>query len=85
VLFVVCDGPELEQYKAELEEQLPVSVEAVLVEELENRLEVSACDAEPLWRLAVISFYHVHEVQKLGEPRGIETFVLLTEITLDGL
>jgi hypothetical protein len=85
VLFVECNGPELEQYKAELEEQLPVMVEAVLVEELESRLEECASDAEPPWRLAVTTFYHVHEVEKLVEPRGIETFALLTETTLDGL
>src|ERR687894_77299 len=30
VLFVECNGPELEQYKAELEQYLPVTVEAVL-------------------------------------------------------
>ena len=81
VLFVECNGPELEQYKAELEEQLPVMVEAVLVEELEKRVS----DTEPPWRLAVTTFYHVHEVEKLVEPRGIETFALLTETTLDGL
>ena len=85
VLFVECNGPELEQYKAELEEQLPVMVEAVLVKELESRLEERASDTELPWRLAVTTFYHVHEVEKLVEPRGIETFALLSEATLDGL
>jgi GntR family transcriptional regulator len=85
VLFVECNGPELEQYKAELEAHLPVTVEAVLVEELEDRLEERVSDAEMPWRLAVTTFYHVHEVEKLVEPRGIETFALLTEATLDGL
>jgi GntR family transcriptional regulator len=92
VLFVECNEPELEQYKAELEEQLPVTVEAVLVEELEDRLEERVSDAELPWRLAVTTFYHVHEVEyhvheveKLVEPRSIKTFALLTEATLDGL
>jgi GntR family transcriptional regulator len=85
VLFVECNELELEQYKAELEEQLPVTVEAVLVDELENRLEECASDTEPPWRLRVTTFYHVHEVEKLMEPRGIETFALLTETTLDAL
>ena len=84
VLFVECNGPELEQYKAELEKQLPVMVEAVLVEELETRLGECASNAEP-WRLAITTFYHVHEVEKLVGQRGIETFALLTEATLDGL
>src|SRR5215210_7544367 len=50
VLFVECNEPELEQYKAELEEQLPVTVEAVLLEELENRVLEAQ---EPSWRLVV--------------------------------
>ncbi len=37
------------------------------------------------WRLAVTTFYHVHEVEGLMGPRGLETFALLTEATLDGL
>jgi GntR family transcriptional regulator len=82
VLFVECNEPELEQYKAELEEQLPVMVEAVLLEELESRVRE---DEEPSWRLVVTTFYHIHEVEKLMEPRGTETFALLTETTLDGL
>ena len=81
VLFVECNGPELEQYKTELEEQLPVAVEAVMLEDLEDRV----ADGDPPWRLAVTTFYHVHEVERLVEPRGIETFALLTEATLDGL
>jgi GntR family transcriptional regulator len=82
VLFVECNEPELEQYKAELEEQLPVAVEAVLLEDLEDIL---SGEEAPPWRLAVTTFYHVHEVEKAMEPRGIETFALLTETTLEGL
>jgi DNA-binding transcriptional regulator YhcF (GntR family) len=81
VLFVECNGPELEQYKVELEEQLPVAVEAVMLEDLEDRV----ADGDPPWRLAVTTFYHVHEVERLLKPHGIETFALLTEATLDGL
>ncbi len=81
LLFVECNEPELELYKAELEEQLPVTVEAVLLEDLEDRLS----DGETPWRMAVTTFYHVHEVEGLVEPRGLETFALLTEATLDGL
>lgn len=82
VLFVECNGPELEQYKSELEEQLPVTVEAMMLEDLEDRL--SGVEP-PTWRLAVTTFYHVHEVERLMEPHGIETFALLTEMTLEGL
>jgi GntR family transcriptional regulator len=81
ILFVECNEPELEQYEAELEEQLPVTVEGVLLEELETRIS----DEEPRWQVAVTTFYHVHEVEALMEPRGIETVALLTEATLEGL
>ncbi len=69
VLFAECNGPELKQYKAELEEQLPVMVEAVLMDELENRLEECISDTEPPWRLTVTTFYYVREVEKLVKPR----------------
>ena len=81
LLFVECNEPELHLYKAELEEQLPVTVEAVLLEDLEDRIS----EGEAPWRMAVTTFYHVHEVESLMQTRGLETFALLTEATLDGL
>lgn len=82
VLFVECTSSELARYALELEDQLPVDVESVLVDELEE--EVGRQEELP-WRLAVTTFYHVQEVEKVMEPLGIETFALLTEATLDGL
>lgn len=82
ILFVECNEPELERYAAELEEQLPVEVERVLMDDLAGRVSGSG---ELPWRLAVTSFYHVQEVEGLMEPRGVETFALLTEATLEGL
>ncbi len=81
LLFVECNGPELELYKMELEEQLPVTVEAVLLEDLKDRIS----GGETPWRMAVTTFYHIHEVESMVAPRGLETFALLTEATLDGL
>lgn len=83
IVFVECNVPELERYAAELEEQLPVEVEPVLLEDLVKK--VSGEDGPPAWRLAVTSFYHVQEVEALMQPRGVETFALLTEATLEGL
>jgi len=82
VLFVECTPSELARYAVELEDELPVEVESVLVDELEG--EVSGRDELP-WRLAGTTFYHVQEVEQVLEPLGIETFALLTEATLDGL
>jgi GntR family transcriptional regulator len=82
VLFVECTPSELARYAVELEDALPVDVESVLVDELEA--EVAGREELP-WRLAVTTFYHVQEVEQIMGPRGIETFALLTEATLDGL
>src|SRR5918992_2349416 len=82
ILFVECTGAELEQFSDELEEQLPVEVESVLLEDLPARLSGEDC---PPWWLAVTTFFHVHEVQDLVEPFGIETVALLAETTLESL
>ena len=82
ILFVECTSPELDQFSVELEEQLPVEVERVLVEDLPARI---AGEEEPPWRLAVTTFFHVHEVQELMEPLGIETIALLAEANLKSL
>ena len=82
ILFVECTSPELDQFSAELEEYLPVEVERVLVEDLPARL---SGEEEPPWRIAVTTFFHVHEVQELMEPFGIETVALLADATLESL
>src|ERR687894_1343742 len=82
ILFVECTTPELDQFSAELEDQLPVEVEKVLVEDLPARL---SGEEKPPWRMAVTTFFHVHEVQELVEPLGIETVALLAEANLKSL
>jgi GntR family transcriptional regulator len=82
ILFVECTPAELDQFSEELEDQLPVEVERVLIGDLAERL--SGVD-DPPWRLAVTTFFHVHEVQELVEPLGMETVALLAEATLASL
>jgi DNA-binding transcriptional regulator YhcF (GntR family) len=82
ILFIECTRAELNQFSEELEEQLPVEVERVLIEDLADR--VSGMD-DPPWRLAVTTFFHIHEVQELVEPYGIEAVALLAEATLESL
>jgi len=82
ILFVECTAPELDQFSADLEAQLPVEVERVLLEDLPAR--ISQGDTLP-WRLAVTTFFHVHEVQEVMEPLGIETIALLAEANLKSL
>jgi GntR family transcriptional regulator len=82
ILFIECTRAELDQFSEELEEQLPVEVERVLIEDLAKRL--SGVDSPP-WRLAVTTFFHIHEVQELVEPYEIEAVALLAEATLESL
>ncbi len=82
ILFVECTQAELDQFSAELEEQLPVEVEKVLIEDLAERV---SGEEEPPWRMAVTTFFHVHEVQEIMEPLGIETVALLAEANLESL
>src|SRR5918998_4701564 len=82
LLFVECTRAELDQFSEELEEQLPVEVEKVLVADLADRIS----DAEELpWRLAVTTFFHIHEVQEIVEPRGMEVVALLAEANIESL
>jgi len=82
IAFIECTRAELIQFSEEIEEQLPVEVERVLIEDLADR--VSGMD-DPPWRLAVTTFFHIHEVQELVEPYGIEAVALLAEATLESL
>src|ERR687886_177793 len=82
ILFVECTVSDLEQFSAELEDQLPVEVERVLLEDLPGRLAV---EEELPWRMAVTTFFHVHEVEDMMKPRGLDTVALLAEATLQSL
>ncbi|MBA2782054.1 MAG: GntR family transcriptional regulator [Rubrobacter sp.] len=82
ILFVECTQAELDQFSDELEDQLPVEVERVLIEDLADKL--SGVE-DPPWRLAVTTFFHIHEVQEIVEPHGIEAVALLAEATLESL
>jgi hypothetical protein len=82
ILFVECTREALDQFAAELEEQLPVEVEKVLVEDLAEKV---AGGKEFPWRFAVTTFFHVHEVQEVMEPLEVETVALLAEANLESL
>jgi GntR family transcriptional regulator len=82
ILFVECTEAELDQLSAELEEQLPVEVERALLADLAARL---SAEERPPWRMAVTTFFHVHEVQDLVAPFGIETVALLAEANIESL
>ena len=70
ILFVECTREELDQLSDELEQQLPVVVKRVLLEDLAQRASLGK-ESPP--RVAVTTFFQVHEVQELMEPAGVET------------
>ena len=82
ILFIECTRAEVDQFSEELEEQLPVEVERVLLEDLAER--VAGVEELP-WRMAVTTFFHVHEVQEIVEPFGLETVALLAEANIESL
>lgn len=82
IALVECNRQQVEQFSAELEERLPVTVDGLLLEELKER--VAAGDELP-WSLVVTTFFHVQEVEELVEPRGLETVALLAEATVETL
>ena len=82
ILLVECTREELDQFSDELEEQLPVEVESVLLEDLAERV---SGEQDLPWRMAVTTFFHIHEVQDIVEPRGIEAVALLAEANIESL
>ena len=80
IAMIECNRPQVEQFSNELEEHLPVTVEGLLVEELEEKVEEGA---ELPWRLVATTFFHVQEVEALLESSGIETVALLEEATIE--
>ena len=82
VLLVECTPPELDFFARELEDQLPVHVHKVLLDDLPRA--VRRKPATP-WRAAVTSFSHLPEVERLLGGRGIPTIALLAEAHLETL
>lgn len=79
IAFVECNRPQVEHFSADLEELLPVAVDGMLIEDLEERV---AGEEELPWRLVATTFFHVQEVEELVGKRAIETFALLDSATV---
>jgi GntR family transcriptional regulator len=83
VLLVECSLPELEFFAAALQDQLPVTVDKVLLQDL------AAVVRRPKqighWRAAVTSFCHLPEVGRLLKRHGVPVIALLAEAHLETL
>ena len=83
VLLVECNHPELTRYREQLEEELPLVVDRLLVEELAARAQ------EPGflkgYRVVITTFFHIHEVKQALPLDGPPALALLSESNISSL
>jgi len=82
-LLVECNHPELTRYREQLEEELPIIVDRLLVEELDARLREPGFLAG--YRVVITTFFHIHEVRQALPPDGPPTVALLSESNIASL
>jgi len=83
-LVVECNRPELSRFRAELEAELPLSVERMLVEELTERARRDPSFPSE-WSVVVTTFFHIHEVKEALAGRSVPVVALLTESSISTL
>jgi len=83
-LLVECNNPELTRYREQLEEELPLSVDRLLVDEFEAR---ARREPEFLkdYRVVITTFFHIHEVKQALAPGGPPPVALLSEANISSL
>lgn len=83
VLLVECNQPQLDQFRDDLLEALPVQVDTVLIDDLKRWL-VHPDDPGGLrladYRAAVTTFYHHQEVSSLLTRSGLRVAPVLAEV-----
>ena len=82
-LLIECNHPELSRYREQLEAELAITVDPLLVEELESRIQ------EPSflrgYRLVITTFFHIHEVKQALPLDGPPAVALLSESNISSL
>ena len=81
VLLVECCPPELDFFAGQLEAHLPIRVDKVLL----GALPAAARRQTGRWRVAVTSFCHLPEVERVLRPRGVPVIALLAGAHLETL
>ena len=83
-LLVECNQPELSRYREQLEEELPLVVDRLLVEEFQARVAREPSSLKG-YRAIITTFFHIHEV-KQALPQGAPPAVaLLSEANISSL
>jgi GntR family transcriptional regulator len=83
VLLVECSPAELDFFARQLEAHLPVRVDEVLLSDLPTAVQRQKRGTR--WGVAVTSFCHLPEVDRLLSGRGIPVIALLAEAHLETL
>jgi DNA-binding transcriptional regulator YhcF (GntR family) len=83
VLLVECSASELDFFTRELEGHLPIRVDKVLLGDLATVIRRRPHASR--WRVAVTSFCHLPEVERLLRGRRIPVIALLAEAHLETL
>jgi len=82
-LLVECNHPELTRYREQLEDELPIVIDRLLVDELATRLQ------EPGflegYRVVITTFFHIHEVKQALPLDGPPAVALLSESNISSL
>jgi DNA-binding transcriptional regulator YhcF (GntR family) len=82
-LLVECNHPELARYREQLEEELPLVVDRVLVDELAARVQDSSFLRS--YRVVITTFFHIHEVKQTLPLDGPPAVALLSESNIASL
>jgi len=83
VLLVECNHTELSRYREQLEEELPLTVDHLLVEDLETRMREPGFLKD--YRVVVTTFFHIHEVKQALPLDGPPAVALLSESNISSL
>jgi DNA-binding transcriptional regulator YhcF (GntR family) len=82
-LLVECNHPELSRYREQLEEELPLTVDRLLVEDVAARFQEPAF-LKP-YRVVITTFFHIHEVKQALPLDGPPALALLSESNISSL
>ncbi|MBI4840225.1 MAG: GntR family transcriptional regulator, partial [candidate division NC10 bacterium] len=83
-LFTECNRPQLRHFSQELEQTLPLQVDALLLPDLEGAYRRSP-GFLGRYALVITTFWHIHEVQKLLRKADTEVVGLMAEASLETL
>ncbi len=85
VLLLECNTPQLEQFQRELENALPVTVDMVLLDELNGEVGQNTRNSLDEYAVVVTTFFHADEVKQWLDGTQAELVTLLFQDNLPTL